>query len=179
MKGKTMKKFVVLVLTILLLAAPVYAAKPERSLMAQTITLPEQELTPTGSYPPGNTPGVYEVELRTLPGNSIGAEIIMTRTASVNAASGKLATVEVFFWRDMNDGLGARWVSTWGPDDFMGGIILDKTGSILLASSGSFEWPGEAGPDGKPVRLKGSDVKVKAIVFQTFRTSVTINSKSR
>lgn len=146
--------------------------------MAQTITLPETELSPTGTYPPGNTPGRYDVELRTLPGNSIGAEIIFTRTVSVNLASGLLATVEVFFWRDMGDGRGARWVSVWGPNNLDGGVLFDKTGAILTTSGGAFTWPGVAGPDGKPLRLKGSDILVRAIVFQTFRTSVTINSIS-
>lgn len=145
--------------------------------MAQTVTLPETELSPTGTYPPGGTPGRYEVVLNNMPGNSIGAEIIMTRTASVNAASGLLATVEVSFFRDMGDGLGPRWVSTWGPNEFAGGVLLNKDGSVALTSFGSFTWPGIAGPNGR-VQQKGSDVRIVAIVSQTFRTSVTINSIS-
>jgi hypothetical protein len=170
-----MKK-VILIVVLALAILPVSRVEAQ-SLMAQSFTLPETELSPTGSYPPGNTPGLYEVQLNSLPGNSIGAEIIFTRTASVNAASGVLAVVEVFFWRDMNDGLGPRWVSTWGPNNFEGGIIRNKDGSIAATSYGTFTWPGEAGPNGR-VQIKGSDVLVRAIVFQTFRTSVTIDSIS-
>lgn len=173
-----MKRIAVLILLIVAFTFPVYAAKPERNPMAQTITLPERELSPTGTFPPGGVPGRYDVELNTLPGNSIGAEIIFTRTASVNLAVGLLATVEVFFWRDMEDGRGARWVSVWGPNNLDGGVILNKDGTVATTSSGTFTWPGIAGPDGKPMRLKGSDILVRAIVFQTFRTSVTINSIS-
>lgn len=172
-----MKKIVVPFLVLLLALAMLPTSAEAKPLMAQSFTLPETELSPTGTYPPGNTPGVYEVELRTLPGNSIGAEIIFTRTASVNAASGLLAKVEVFFWRDMGDGLGARWVSVWGPNDLVGGVLLNKDGTIATTSEGSFTWPGVAGPNGR-IQLKGSDIKVKAVVFQTFRTSVTINSIS-
>ena len=55
--------------------------------------------------------------------------------------------------------------------------ITSHDGSVALTSYGSFTWPGEAGPNGR-VQLKGSDILVRAVVFQTFRTSVTINSIS-
>jgi hypothetical protein len=155
-----MKKTIFLMLALALLF-PTGAAEAKKA-MAQTRTIPEAEYAP----------GTYEFELNTLPGNSIGVEFILTRVPT--NPEGLLATIEVFFRRSNSD----PWVSLWGPNDFVGGSLFNKDGSLATTSSGGFTWPGEAGQDGKPVRLKGSDVKFRAVVFQTFRTAITINSIS-
>lgn len=151
---------------VLAFAQPAQGAQ----FMAQNISIPEMEFSPTGTYPPGGTPGVYIVELNTLPGNSEGAEYSMTRVPT--NPEGLLAHIE-FEFRQSNS---SPWQHLMGVD-FHGGTILDKQGNVLTVSRGLVTWPGEAGPNGR-VMLKGSDVRIVATVSQTFRTAVTINSIS-
>lgn len=153
-----MKKMIIYaILLMALFALPVQGveAKP---LMAQTRTIPLREYTP----------GTYEIELNTLPGNSEGAEIYFSRP--VDMPVGQLAQIDVYMSRDN----GATWGHVMGSQ-LSGGIIYNKDGTVAQFSKMLFTWPGEAGPNGR-VMLKGSDVKVIAVVFQTFSTEVTLNS---
>lgn len=130
--------------------------------MAQTITVPSREYTA----------GIYEVELRTLPGNSIGAEFIFTRNA---LPDGELALVEVFTSFDN----GGTWLLTMSRI-FPGGVRYKKDGvTVDTQSTMMFTFPGEADANGNRVMKKGTDVKVRATVYQTFSTAITINSITR
>lgn len=146
-----------LLLSLLIVVTGTGKASP----MAQTKTIPEREYTP----------GTYEVELNTLPGNSAGAEFIFTRPAGLPGTPETiLAQVDVYFSRDN----GATWAHLMGGG-FPGGVLYNKDGTVATTSNMLITWPGEAGPNGR-VALKGSDVKVVATVYQTFRTSITVNS---
>jgi len=136
--------------------------------MAQTISLPERQFSPTNTYPPGGQAGIYIVELNTLPGNSAGAELIFTRVAT--NPDGILAYIDIQY-RVSNV---SPWQSLIGVN-FDGGTLYDKAGNVMTKSTALVKWPGEASPNGR-VALKGSDVRVVATVYQTFRTSVTVNS---
>lgn len=127
--------------------------------MAQSITVPLREYTPSN----------YEVELNTLPGNSEGARISISRS-EVGGLTGVLARIDVYQSLDN----GATWLHVMGGN-FDGGVLLDKQGNPLTHSTFLFTWAGEAGPNGR-VKLKGSDVKIVAQVFQTFSTAITIES---
>jgi len=126
--------------------------------MAQSKTVPLREYTP----------GTYEVELNTLPGNSEGAEFLFSRPTDMPV--GQLAQVDVY----MSQNNRGTWTHVMGTQ-LSGGIIHNKDGTVATESKMLFTWPGEAGPNGR-IALKGSDVKVVAVVFQTFSTAVTVNS---
>ncbi len=125
--------------------------------MAESKTVPLREYTP----------GTYDVELNTLPGNSEGAEFLFSRPADMPA--GQLAQIDVYMSRDN----GATWLHVMGSQ-LSGGVIYNKDGTVATESKMLFTWPGEAGPNGR-VMLKGSDVKVIAVVSQTFSTAITVN----
>lgn len=126
--------------------------------MPQSITVPETTYNV----------GFHEVVLNSLPGNSEGARIRFTRTAQVEAAVGDLAEINVFMW------LNGAWAHVMGST-LSGGAMTDRVGNPLTESVMAFTWPGEAGPNGR-VKLKGSDVKIEANVFQALTTAVTIES---
>src|SRR5574343_1537004 len=102
-----MKRVFVLFLIVFVLAAAwpqnVEASNP----MAQTINVPERE------YTPGN----YEVQLNTLPGNSGGAEFIFTRVPT--NPEGDLAFIQV----QMRIGNAAPWQDVMAGT-FSGGVML-------------------------------------------------------
>lgn len=152
-----MKKLVNILFVAALLIASVQSAQAG-SLMAQSITVPLTEYTP----------GTYEVELNTLPGNSEGARISFSRS-EVGGLTGILARIDVYQSLDN----GVTWLHVQGGS-FGGGVIL-RNGVPLTHSTFLFTWAGEASPNGR-VMLKGSDVKVIAQVFQTFSTVVSIES---
>ena len=152
-----MKRIILIVLLILSVSLSVRPAEA-KSLMAQTITVPLREYTP----------GTYEVELNTLPGNSEGARILLSRD-QVAGLSGVLAHIDVYMSQDN----GATWTHVQSGD-FSGGELI-RNGQVLTHSTMLFTWPGEAGPNGR-VMLRGSDVKIIALVFQPFSTEVTIES---
>lgn len=126
--------------------------------------MPQSKTVPLREY----LPGTYEVELNTLPGNSEGAELIFSRPADMPV--GQLAQVDAYMSRDN----GATWGHLMGSQ-LSGGILYNKDGTVATESKMMFTWPGEAGPNGR-VTLKGSDVKLVAVVYQTFSTEITLNS---
>ena len=126
--------------------------------MAQSRTIP----------PTLYNPGTYEVELNALPGNSIGAEIIFTRPPDM--PEGALAQIDVYMSRDNR----TTWQHIMGGQ-LSGGILLNKDGTTATTSKLLFTFPGEAGPNGR-VMLKGDDIKIVAVVHQTFTTGITLNS---
>lgn len=126
--------------------------------MAQRIDVPEQ------TYPPGT---YGPVELRTLPGNAEGFKITFTRVAW---PVGHCLTVVTEWSRDN----GATWEEI-RRTTFSGGDLIGRDGLPKLTSSLSQTWPGEAGPNGR-VALKGSDVRVTALVAQTLTTAITVEA---
>lgn len=159
-----MKRILIILSIAMFLVAPVYAAQPERVLMAQTITVPNR------SY----TPGTYEVVLGNLPGNSEGAEFIFTRQF-LNTMTPGLVVAQVDFYTRIN--ASDPWKHKQGLF-LTGGPMFDKQGNLLTVSIASFTWEGVASPSGR-IKIKGNDVKVIAQVFETFETAITINSHTR
>jgi len=113
--------------------------------MAKTITVPLREYTA----------GTYEVELNTLPGNSTGAEFIMTRNSLPGSPTEAVAHVDVYTSMDN----GASWFHEMGMD-IPGGVLYDRNGDVLPASRMSMTWQGVADQNGNRVALRGSDVRL-------------------
>lgn len=128
--------------------------------MAQTITIPST------FYPPG-THGPFE--LRQLPGNADGFQITLTRENwPVGADVVRLITE----WSRDNR-------SSWQPirdTTFDGGITIGRDGRPVLTSGITQYWPGENDGTGARRKLRGSDVRITAIVAQALWTAVTIEA---
>ena len=122
---------------------------------------------PEATYPPGT---YGPVELTTLPGSSEGFRITFTRVAWGGTTSDLALTVVTEWSRDN----GASWQEI-RRTTFPGGVVLGRDGQPVTTCGLSQTWPGEAGPNGR-VKLRGSDVRVTAIVAQTLTTAITLEA---
>lgn len=115
------------------------------------------------AYPVGQR--VFSID--TIPANSTGFKLSFTR---VNWPEGPCLSLLVEIAPD-----GVNFVQ-WLNATVRGGVILDRNGAPLVASSVSGSWPGHQDANGARVVDRQTDVRLTAQVLQPLTSAVTLSA---